>query len=350
MKDPIIQSVPGPILITGASGFIGANLLKRLLSEREDVFGAVHSEVNWRLRDTPARNLVKLDVRNPRNVRQLVSQIAPKTIFHLATFGAYPSQHDPEKILATNIQGTSNLITAAKEARVEAFVNAGTSSEYGRNSAGPVEDARREPNSYYGISKSCASDLLVFEKEKNAFPAVNLRLYSVYGALEDSSRLVPQAVRAALQCKYPSFVSPEISRDFVYIDDVVGAFLRAANAVALGLRHVNFNVGTGIRTSMRDFAKTLSNAFDIKGEPSFGVMKARSWDVHEWYSDPRLAEASFGWKANTSLEEGLLKMSDWVSSLAPHEFNRASILHARSAYTHDSFSETSKLPESGNRL
>src|SRR4029453_16750114 len=99
--------------------------------------------------------------------------------------------------------------------------------------------------------------------KSRAFPAVNLRLYSVYGPLEDTSRLIPTLLHRALNGKYPAFVDGETSRDFVHTDDVCAAFVLAAAKMNPELYGEDFNIGTGIRTTMRELANVTRTAFSI---------------------------------------------------------------------------------------
>ena len=126
-------------------------------------------------------------------------------------------------------------------------------------------------------------------------PCANLRLYSVYGPLEDSSRLIPTVVSRGVKGELPEFVDPKISRDFVYVDDVTEAFVDTA----LNLRETHygesFNIGSGKQTTMREVAETARKIFDIEAEPEF-TMSSRDWDVPDWYADPRKAEAELGWR------------------------------------------------------
>src|SRR6185369_12426045 len=105
-----------------------------------------------------------------------------------------------------------------------AFVQAGTSSEYGFNCSAPSEDAPTLPDSDYAVSKIAATGLVRLYARKHGVPAFVLRLYSVYGPYEDFSRLIPTLLWEARAGRFPPLVSPNISRDFVYVDDVARVF------------------------------------------------------------------------------------------------------------------------------
>ena len=108
---------------------------------------------------------------------------------------------------------------------IAAYVHAGTSSEYGLNSNRPSEDSVLRPNSHYAVSKAAAASLISYYGVVERMPVVNLRLYSAYGPWEDSSRLIPQVCLRSLEGSLPTLAGPEVTRDFVHVDDVVHAFV-----------------------------------------------------------------------------------------------------------------------------
>ena len=151
---------------------------------------------------------------------------------------------------------------------IAAFVHAGSSSEYGANSAAPLESDACAPNSHYAVSKVAAADFLHYFGKQQAFPCVNLRLYSVYGPLEDPSRLIPNLLRTALDGGLPPLVDPDISRDFVYVDDVCEAFVRPPRAASGPLRRV-LQHRQRPKTTIRDLAELARETFGIDAEPVF---------------------------------------------------------------------------------
>jgi len=198
-----------------------------------------------------------------------------------------------------------------------AFVHAGSSSEYGANAAGPLEADPAVPNSHYAVSKVAASQFIAYAGQTLGLPIVNLRLYSVYGPLEDSSRLIPNLVRHGLGGDYPPFVSPETSRDFVYVNDVCEAFIRAAARITPEIYGESFNIGTGSCTTMRELAETARGVFGLTQPAAFGTMPGRHWDLENWYAAPDKAARLLGWTAATPLADGLRRTADWMASLGP---------------------------------
>jgi nucleoside-diphosphate-sugar epimerase/glycosyltransferase involved in cell wall biosynthesis len=315
-----IKNLKGPIIVTGASGFVGANLFKTLIADRKDVYGLVKHEKGWRLNDIADDRIMAVDLNDSAATKNLVESIKPKTVFDCVSYGAYSFEQDPTLIYKTNFQSLVYFITQLSKYNISAYVHAGSSSEYGLNSAAPLEDAPCIPNSDYAVSKVAAAQYLHYMGKDKKFPAINLRLYSVYGPLEDSSRLIPNIVHLGLKEKFPPFVSPNTSRDFIYVDDVSSAFILAASKIHPDLYGENFNIGSGIKTTIADLANITKLTFKIRNEPVFGDMEGRAWDLSDWYSDSTKAKRLLSWQAETALQEGLIKTADWLKVFDNNEF------------------------------
>jgi polyisoprenyl-phosphate glycosyltransferase len=315
-----INSLRGPIMVTGASGFIGANLFKTLLKYRADVFGIEQRRKSWRIADVKDDFVITVDLNDQAATKNLVDNIRPQTVFSCVAYGAYSFEGKTDLIYQTNFQSTVNLVGMLSARTFSAFVHAGTSSEYGANCSGPLESAPGKPNSHYAVSKAATSEYLRYMGKYNKFPCLGLRLYSVYGTLEDTSRLIPNLVRRALAGGFPPFVHPDISRDFVYVDDVCAAFVMAAAQMNPGLYGESFNIGSGVKTTIRDLALTAKDVFHLEGESDFGTMPERAWDLSEWYANVDKAAAHLNWRPSVGLEEGLRKTADWVALLSDDDF------------------------------
>jgi len=307
----------GPIFIIGASGFIGANLFYSLSSLRNDVFACSRNpQKGWRLTGVDSSKLINIDITDYDRLQEIINEYRPATIFNLAAYGAYSRQTDVEKIHTTNYIGTLNLLKSLSEIGCAAYIHAGTSSEYGLNSASPGENSEMIPNSDYAVSKVSASYLIKYFGKAHNFPAVNLRFYSVYGPWEERDRLIPTLITNCLQGKLPNFTDKRISRDFVYIDDSTNAMVKAALTACLTNPGISINIATGTKTTIEDVAIAAKDIFKINDNPSFGTMQNRKWDLSEWYGDPALAEKIIGWKFKTSFADGLKYTTKWEKEYA----------------------------------
>ena len=314
-----IRALRGPILVTGASGFIGANLFRTLLAVRNDVYAAVRRGKNWRLHDVSEDRLVAVDLNDFASTKNMVNGLQPQTIFDCAAYGAYSFEEDGGLIYQTNFQSIVNLVGMLEGRQFAAFVHAGSSSEYGTNCTAPSEDSACLPNSHYAVSKVAVANYLQYVGKHKGFPCVNLRLYAVYGPYEDTSRLIPNLLRKALAGELPPFVDARTSRDFIHVDDVTAAFVRAATSMQPELYGESFNIGTGHKTTIAELAETTRRVFGVNAEPRFGTMEGRAWDLADWYADPRKALTQLGWRPEVSLEEGLQRTARWVETLSEAE-------------------------------
>jgi nucleoside-diphosphate-sugar epimerase/glycosyltransferase involved in cell wall biosynthesis len=321
-----IQRLQGPILVLGASGFVGANLLRMLLAHRGDAHGTLFHAPAWRLAGLPDDNVIQTDLLVDANLDDLLARIKPRTVFNCVAYGAYSFEVDGELIYETNFNLTVRLLQRLERQTVAAYVHSGSSSEYGDGAAGPREDGDLpQPNSDYAVSKVACANLLRFYGKKKAFPCANLRLFSVYGPLEDPSRLIPTVVKRGVEGGYPPFVSRDISRDFVYVDDAAEAYVDAALNLTADHYGESFNVGSGHKTTIAEVAAVSAAVFGIKAAPAYDAMPARKWDIRDWYSDQEKTGRVLRWRARVDLAEGLRRTGDWYRALPDQEtYHRSS--------------------------
>ena len=308
-----IRKLEGPIVIFGAGGFIGVNLLHILLEHRSDVYGVTQDRRNnWRFiaSNIPEQNILDCDINDLTILKELLSQLKPKTIFNLAAYGAYSKQKEYKKIYDTNFNSTVNLIETLKPFGFSAYVHAGSSSEYGLNSAAPLEDADLIPNSHYAVSKAASYYAVKYYGKIEQLPVSHLRLYSAYGPWEEPDRLIPILISKARKKTYPPFVDPLISRDFIYVTDVCSAFIAAAHKIQT-IKGEVFNIGIGIKTTIGELADLIQTEFSIIEKPAFSGMPNRNWDVADWYSNSNKAKKLLDWEAKIDLKQGIKMVHEW---------------------------------------
>jgi UDP-glucose 4-epimerase len=305
-------------LVTGAAGFIGAALARRLL-ERGDTVTALAGPGSdpWRLdglRDDA--EVLELDLRDPDAVARAMQAAQPELVFHLAAHGAYSWQRSLPRMIETNVAGIAHVAEAALDAGAHAIVNAGSSSEYGLKDHAPPEHELPEPNSPYAVTKASATLLGGWLARERGAAITTLRLYSAYGPWEEPRRLMPALVAAGLDRRLPPLADPAIARDFVYVEDVADAFLLAAERAQPGAGAV-YNVGSGRQTTLRELADVACRTFAIEEEPAWAAFPARDWDTDVWVADARRASDELGWHARTALEAGLAAFAHWMDGQPP---------------------------------
>lgn len=299
-------------LVTGASGFVGANLARDLIARGHDVHLLLRpGHKPWRIEeilDTVA--VQEGDLTDRRSLERALGRSRPDWIFHLAAYGAYPEQRDLDQMIATNLHGTANLLAAAEGVGFEAFVNSGSSSEYGYKDHAPSEDELLEPNSDYAVAKAATTLLCRHAARSRNLPITTLRLYSAYGPFEEPSRLVPKLIVRGLEGALPPLVNPKVARDYVHAADVCEAYVLAAAGASAGVGAV-YNVGSGVQTTLAEIVAIARRLMAIADEPDWGSMPERSWDTDVWVSDPRRIKSELGWEPRFDLERGLKATLEW---------------------------------------
>ncbi|MCW5908391.1 MAG: NAD-dependent epimerase/dehydratase family protein [Chitinophagales bacterium] len=306
-----VLRLEGPIVVFGAGGFIGANLVRSLLQYRNDVYAVTSKPfIPWRLDDVNPNNILHCNITKKNQIERIFNEHRFKTIFDLAAYGAYSKQNDVDLTYETNFIGLLNLLEVASQFAINAFVHAGSSSEYGLNAAGPKEDAPLLPNSHYAVTKAGAAHMIKFYGTIKEMPVMNIRYYSVFGPYEEPDRLVPVLIDKGVKGTYPPLVQPDISRDFIYVDDAIFATLLCATKIQ-HIKGQSLNIASGTKTTIRDIAAAIKDIFGITTEPEWGDFPNRKWDLKEWYGDASRAKELIGWQNETSLKEGLKKTYEW---------------------------------------
>jgi UDP-glucose 4-epimerase len=304
---------PPRALVTGAAGFLGAALARRLLAEGHAVTLLARPTTDlWRVEQLRAdAEIVAVDLRDAEAVAAAVAHARPELVFHLAAHGAYSWQDSVPRIIETNVCGIAHVVEAAQRAGVRAVVNAGSSSEYGLKDHAPPERELPEPNSAYAVTKAAATLYGGWAARSRGQAVTTLRLYSAYGPWEEPRRLIPAVVVHGLERRLPPLVDPRTARDFVYVEDVLDAFLLAAERARPGEGAV-YNVGSGAQTTLRELAEAARRVFAIAEQPAWGSFPARHWDTDVWVADPRRIEAELGWRVRTPIDAGLAATARWL--------------------------------------
>lgn len=302
-------------LLTGGTGFVGANLARRLLRDGHGVHLVVRPEhAGWRIEEI--RNDIQLhmiDFSDTKSVSKTLAEIKPDWIFHLAAHGAYSWQKDALEIARTNFIGTVALVEAALKTGFESFIHTGSSSEYGFKDHAPSENEWLEPNSDYAVAKAAATLFCRQRAQAHKAHIVTLRLYSAFGPYEDPNRLMPNLIRHGLKGELPALVNPDTARDYIYVDDVCDACIVTAQKRPPEFGAV-YNLGTGVQTTLREVVGAARRLLCISAEPQWGSMPSRIWDTSIWVADNRKIKSELGWHPQFSFPQGFQRMVEWYRS------------------------------------
>jgi UDP-glucose 4-epimerase len=301
------------IILTGATGFVGANLTRRLLTEGHEVHLLLRKDYKpWRIDSIKKEIQIHIvDLNDAEALDRVLSEIKADWVFHLAAYGAYSSQTDFRRMAETNLMATANFVDSCIKIGFEVFINTGSSSEYGYKDHAPNEKEWLEPNSSYAVLKAAATQYCRFVAQSKQVNLATLRLYSVYGPYEEPSRLMPTLIIEGLQGRLPPLVNPEIARDYIFIDDVSEAFLKAASNPSLLMGKV-YNIGSGIQVSLKKVVEIARKELPIKAEPAWGSMPNRGWDTTTWVANINNAVHDLGWQPHFSLTEGFKQFTEWM--------------------------------------
>lgn len=298
--------------ITGASGFVGSNIVRRLVRNNDEVHILVRNKkLNWRLFDMSSSLIVhEGDLLSP-NLDGILKEIKPNYIFHLAAYGTLPKENDIKKLIEVNIQGTVNLINAAKKNKFDLFVNTGSSSEYGIKDNPMEEIALPLPINDYGVTKLAATAFVYKEAIRENLPMITFRLFSPYGPYEDKSKLIPSVILSAINNNTIEIGNPNNVRDFVHIDNVVDAYIAATHGKIFPGEV--FNVGSGKQHSTRQIVERVVEIVKSHSEIKFEVIKNHKRQIEPkiWKADMSKMKTILKWESKNSIESGLQKTIDW---------------------------------------
>ena len=307
-------------LVTGGAGFIGSMLVDRLLAEGHavDVIDDLSTGSLGNLSEARADPSVdftfhRLDVRSDAVV-DVVARRRPEVVFHLAAQAdVRVSVERPTFDAEVNILGTINILEGARRAGARKVVFAASGGTlYGEVDADdlPVRESHaQQPTSPYGVSKKAAVDYLVAYRELHGLEFTALALANVYGPRQDphgeAGVVAIFAGRLLGGERCTVYGEGTQTRDFVYVDDVVDAFARAADRGG-GL---TLNIGTGTETSVNQLYATMASLMGIADAPAYSP--ARPGEVQRSALDPARAAIHLGWKPWTSLRDGCDAVLRW---------------------------------------
>lgn len=307
-----MHSSPKKVFITGISGFIGANLARKLINENHEVHAVIRPDSNlWRIKDIKEKiNLYEVDILDQQALSSTIHQIKPNLIFHLAAYGSYPFQKEPSKIIDVNINGAINILNATLDLEYESLILTGTSSEYGIKENKMRETDILEPLTFYAASKGSATLLAqVFAKQYKK-PINILRPFSVYGPYEEPTRFIPTIINALINKTDINLTPGEQRRDFIYIEDMTDAYMFLAKQNSIG---EIFNIGTGNQFTNDEVVDTLFKITDKNTNINKGTYEKRTWDTSNWVADISKIK-NLGWEPKFSLEEGLKKTFEFYNN------------------------------------
>jgi len=297
------------VLITGGAGFIGSHLTKRLIAEGLEV-ALVELEGCDTVRIKDVLDKIKVygaDLADTKRVADIMASFKPDGIFHLATY--YAVEHRPDEIhpmIDANVKGTVNLLEAASACGVKLFVNTSSGFVY-RPSRRPLREKNPLwPVNLYATTKIYSEGACSYYAQRFDLQCVTLRIFSPYGPGDHKRRLIPSVTESFRNGEAPKMTSGRQRWDFVYVDDIVDAYLRLIKGVRLASVHEVFNIGSGRAVSVREIALKIKEILGSGLSPEWGAIPDRKNELMFMCANVSKAKKVLGWEPKVRiLKEGL---------------------------------------------
>jgi nucleoside-diphosphate-sugar epimerase len=304
------------VFVTGATGFIGRHLIQLLADEGYYVGILVRSPASFS-NGGGMKNVTSFigDVRHYDDLKTAFSAFKPDAVIHLVTY--YAVMHRADEIgvmLDTNVKGTINLLEAAKESgTVRLFVNTSTCAVYKQKKQHLTEDDAIKPQNLYAVTKLQAEAACSFYAEMFNLPCVTLRLFPPYGPGDKDRRLLPYVIGCLQKKIPPNLTTGKQEWDFVYISDIVSAFLKALRASPFMEMHEIINIGTGEPLSVRFVVEKIKKDMGSDTDLLWGSVEHRVNEVWNNSADISKAQKILDWSPQIGIGDGLKKTVEWFS-------------------------------------
>jgi len=307
------------VLVTGHEGFLGSNLVRRLISCGAKVIGLdiVSGRKGSVLSKADRKKIISVrgDVADHRLVTRLIKKHRPRIIFHLAAEALVDNCfRKPLKTFSSNIAGTWSLLEAARgEGFVEAVVIASSDKAYGSHKKLPyMEEAPLKGDHPYDVSKSCTDLIARTYFRSYGLPVAVTRCGNIYGPGDlNFSRITPEAVRCAVKGETLMIRSDgKFTRDYIFVEDVIDGYMILARKLKkLGLGGEAFNFSDENPITVLELVKKIASAAGRK--PRFRVLNRARYEIKDQYLSSKKARKVLGWRPNHTLKQGLRNTVDW---------------------------------------
>lgn len=305
------------IFITGAAGFIGSHLTRRLLKEGKIIGIQMRENSDLsRISDLfPALKIYSFDIRDTQKVITSIEDFQPDIIIHLAAYYALEQELNIGELITTNVTGTLNIFEAARQVNVMGIIHISTEAVYKEQAIPLKETSPLMPRNIYALSKVQTEEICFYYVNRFNIKSLMFRLFTPYGSNDHERKLIPFIIRNLLHNTSPQLTSGKQQWDFIYIDDVIEAFL-------LGIRRIPqlkgceiYNIGSGNPISIRNVGEIIHGIIHSESQLLWGSIPHRHDEI--WYNAANIDKARdyLGWEPRISIYEGLTKTVEWYSSL-----------------------------------
>lgn len=313
------------IFVSGVTGFLGDTLVKKLINRGHEI-GCFVRNVSRGDKADNTESLIQGSKKSGTSyyfgdltdffaIRNSLREFQPSVIVHLAsqTSVAYSFSH-PFEIMHTNLVGTMNMAIAASEEvpHLKNFIWSGSAEEYGNQTEFPIkETSQLVAASPYGVAKIGSEKYLRYMYEAHGFPVIIFRNANSYGRLHNHQFIIESMIYQMLRQKEARFGDPSPIRDFIYNEDLLDAYIMAAESDSDKILGESINVSLGVGIKIEDLAKKIAEKTNFHGEIKWNCFPKRALEIHNLTMDNSKAKSLLNWKPNYTLDMGLDKTIDW---------------------------------------
>lgn len=299
-------------LVTGATGFIGAHLVRWLIQQEYQVGVFVRpSSTLWRLQDiVPRLHIISGDLFEISQSAPSIRRFAPEIVYHLG-WSAVGDRRRDDLVQIQNVNGSLSLLQLARESGCRHWVGLGSQAEYGRYDSAIAESWVARPETLYGIAK--LSVALLSQRLCNLYGIrfVWLRLFAAFGPMAPSTFLIPYVISTLLEGAIPSVTAGDQQLDYLFVQDVVeGIWQLAMDSNTDGI----FNIGSGQVHTVKEVVECIRDLINPHLRIGFGEVPYYQNQPMHWQADITKLQESIGWKPRTSLRAGLAKTIEWYKA------------------------------------
>ena len=308
------------ILITGGLGFVGVNLVKKLLEMdveptimdfRPDMSGLDKNYIPFDLDSLPFYNV---DLRQSDKAVALVQNISPDFVIHLAGMTNLERTFEKAELaIDINLKGTLAILKGSKKANLNNFVFLSTSDIYGGINPPFRENQLARPVSPYSASKAAAEMFLIMFHNVFEIPVTILRSFNLYGKYQTPERIIPFIIKKLLNDEEVPLTKGEQKREFNYIEDLLDAIIRSL--FSKDSQGKILNIGSGLSISIKEIAMLIAKKMGKVDNLRIGALQYRENEIWDMYCDNSLAHNILNWEPKVSLNEGLEKTIEWYRSI-----------------------------------
>jgi len=291
------------VLVTGANGFIGRHLCKKLSFLGCSVVGLGRTK---EIKNPFINKQYIVDMSDEEYLDKIIMEISPDIVIHLAGEKFNNSDYGYKSSYKNNIRGSINLILSCKNLKnLKSFISIGSCEEYGQQNVPFNEKLRELPNSSYGCSKLSVTQFLQSLSRSFGFPCLIIRPSVIYGPGQSSGMFIPSLINNLLKGHEFDMTLGEQTRDFVFVDDLVESIILSCSVKFLNASLVNVSSGEGVY--IKDVAKMIANLITPESIDliNFGAKSYGECETMDYYASNSVAYDLLNWKPKLSLEAGV---------------------------------------------